>query len=116
VATLIVPKTVNYLCRYFTEPKIGVSDFFIYGLIFHSKLFFFLSLEKHEHLACWRYETAKGRRTKVTYGADGKKAGTDGKDNHRWVNYASALEAAKSQGYDGVGLVILPGSAPATFT
>ncbi|MBS4008067.1 MAG: hypothetical protein KGZ45_06535 [Clostridium sp.] len=58
---------------------------------------------------CWRHETVKGRRTKVPYGADGKKAGTDGKYSHRWVMYENALEAAKKHGFDGVGLVIPPG-------
>ena len=58
---------------------------------------------------CWRYETRKGKRTKVPYAPSGCSVGTDAKYASTWVTYEEALQAAERNGYDGIGFVIPEG-------
>lgn len=58
---------------------------------------------------CWRYEVVKDRRTKVPYGADGRKIGVDRKYKNRWVTHDEALAGKERYGYDGIGCVIPEG-------
>lgn len=57
---------------------------------------------------CWRYETRKGKRTKVPYAPSGCAVGTDAKFASSWVTYEEASEAV-SNGFDGIGFVIPEG-------
>lgn len=57
----------------------------------------------------WRYETLKGKKTKIPYNPDGKKASST--DKKTWVDYQAAADAANDDklNFDGVGLVFTPG-------
>lgn len=56
----------------------------------------------------WRYSTVKGKRTKIPYHPNGKKASST--DKKTWVTYAQASEVANESknGFDGLGLVFTP--------
>lgn len=58
---------------------------------------------------CWRYETQKGRRTKVLYNTKGYKTGTSKKYSAQWITFIEAEEALKTHAFDGIGLVLPPG-------
>lgn len=59
-------------------------------------------LQKLPHWLVWRYETVKGKLTKVPYQVDGQKAATD--DPKTWTTYEEASAAAKN--FDGVGVCL----------
>ena len=64
------------------------------------------SLKKQSIWFCWKYETRKGKRTKVPKSAHGTATGTTLSYAHTWVTFAEAKKAAKKQRYDGVGFKI----------
>lgn len=55
---------------------------------------------------CWRYETRKGKKTKVPKSVYGTATGTNAAYEHSWVTYE---EAAAAEGFDGTGFVIPEG-------
>jgi primase-polymerase (primpol)-like protein len=62
---------------------------------------------KQQRWVCWRYETVKGKKTKIPYHPNGKKASST--DKKTWVDYATAAASANSNDhFDGVGLVFTP--------
>lgn len=63
---------------------------------------------KSERWVVWRYETLKGKKTKIPYHPDGKKASST--DKKTWVDYETAAIAANDPAlkFDGVGLVFMP--------
>lgn len=62
---------------------------------------------KQQRWVCWRYEELKGKKTKIPYAINGKKASST--DKKTWCDYAAAAEAAnKDNTFDGVGLVFTP--------
>lgn len=55
----------------------------------------------------WRYETLKGKKTKIPYGVTGKKASST--DSTSWVDYKTAVAAVRENTrFDGVGIVFTP--------
>lgn len=63
---------------------------------------------KQARWVVWKYETLKGKKTKIPYHIKGKKASST--DKKTWVDYAAAAKAANdaSLGFDGLGLVFTP--------
>lgn len=58
---------------------------------------------KQQRWLVWKYETNKGKKTKVPYRPSGRKASsTNEKD---WVTYLEAASAANGGKFDGVGIV-----------
>ena len=55
---------------------------------------------------CWRFETRKGKRTKVPISAHGTPTGTNEPFAHSWVTFIEADKAVREHGYDGVGFKI----------
>ena len=55
---------------------------------------------------CWRYETRKGKKTKVPKSIYGTATGTSAAYEHSWVTYE---EAEAAEGFDGIGFVIPEG-------
>lgn len=53
---------------------------------------------------CWKYETRKGRKTKVPYTTTGVHASVA--DPATWTDHASAAATAEAGGYDGIGFVL----------
>lgn len=52
---------------------------------------------------CWHYEKRKDKQTKVPITASGIHTGTDDSHSGDWMTYQDAREAAKKNGYNGVG-------------
>ena len=52
------------------------------------------SLKKQSIWFCWKYETRKGKRTKVPKSAHGTATGTTLSYAHTWVTFAEAKKAA----------------------
>lgn len=63
---------------------------------------------KQQRWVVWKYETVKGKKTKIPYHPDGKKASST--DKKTWVDYQAAADAANEPKlkFDGVGLVFTP--------
>ncbi len=60
----------------------------------------------------WRYETVKGKETKVPYSAKTlRRCGTDEKYRNLLVSFDRASDTAKANSFDGVGFVISEGYA-----
>ena len=62
------------------------------------------SLRGEPRWAVWRYEERDGKRTKVPYRADGRKARVNRPED--WGPLEAALAALEKGGYDGLGLLL----------
>jgi hypothetical protein len=58
-------------------------------------------LRDREQWVLWRYESRKGRRTKVPKQADGTNAASD--NPATWTTFDRAIEAYRRSGFDGIG-------------
>ena len=71
---------------------------------------FMQALKEKKIWMVWRYETRKGKRTKVPKSAvDGGPTGTDAKWEHTWVTYDEAVKAKEAYNADGIGFKIPEG-------
>lgn len=61
---------------------------------------------KQQRWVVWKYQTLKGKKTKIPYSITGKKASSTNKDT--WTDYATAAKFANTDEFDGLGLVFTP--------
>lgn len=67
-------------------------------------------LKQQQIWVCWRYEEDQNSRlTKVLYNTKGYQTGTSLEYKSQWSTYDEAIEAVKVHGFDGVGLILVPG-------
>ena len=67
-------------------------------------------LKQQQIWVCWRYEEDQNSRlTKVLYNTKGYQTGTSIEYQSQWATYDEAFEAIKVHGFDGIGLILVPG-------
>lgn len=67
-------------------------------------------LKQQQIWVCWRYEEDQNSRlTKVLYNTKGYQTSTSLEYKSQWSTYDEAIEAVKVHGFDGVGLILVPG-------
>lgn len=67
-------------------------------------------LKQQQIWVCWRYEEDQNSRlTKVLYNTKGYQTGTSLEYQSQWATYDEAIEAVKAHGFDGIGLILVPG-------
>jgi len=67
-------------------------------------------LKQQQIWVCWCYEEDKDSRpTKVLYNTKGYKTGTSTEYQSQWSTYEEASKAVNVHGFDGIGLILIPG-------